>query len=263
MATTGARDTKRRGEDAVVDYFEPGVATGAKINQGSMVGLNAAGYAVPASSSTAVRVLGRARKDADNTLGANGAIRVFVERGTFRWANSASGDAITIADVGHDCYVVDDQTVAKTDGGVGRPLAGRVYDVDAGGVYVEAPLGGETLSGTYGPTLAGAANVDGTPTTSGAMFTRIGNIVRVEATLSVDPTAATTPTEVSITLPVASDLAATGDLSGTAVRTGGGVATASGSVEGHAATDTARLKFTSVGTGAEEWHVSFTYVVKS
>ena len=32
------------------------------------------------------------------------------------FANSASGDLITAAEVGSDCYIVDDQTVAKTNG---------------------------------------------------------------------------------------------------------------------------------------------------
>jgi hypothetical protein len=36
-------------------------------------------------------------------------------------ANSSSGgDALTLADVGNDCFVADDQTVAKTDGGTAQ-----------------------------------------------------------------------------------------------------------------------------------------------
>ena len=39
--------------------------------------------------------------------------------------------------MGSDCYIVDDQTVAKTNGGATRCVAGKVWDVDAEGVWVE------------------------------------------------------------------------------------------------------------------------------
>jgi hypothetical protein len=42
-----------------------------------------------------------------------------------------------LADVGKQCYLVDDQTVAKTDGTNTRSPAGFVRDVDADGVWVE------------------------------------------------------------------------------------------------------------------------------
>ena len=54
-----------------------------------------------------------------------------------QFANSAATDAITLADIGKDCFIVDDQTVAKTDGSGTRSRAGRVFDVDADGVWVE------------------------------------------------------------------------------------------------------------------------------
>ena len=59
-----------------------------------------------------------------------------IRKGTFRFGNSASGDLIAIADIGNDCYIVDDQTVAKTNGTNTRSVAGKVHDVDAEGVWV-------------------------------------------------------------------------------------------------------------------------------
>ena len=53
------------------------------------------------------------------------------------FGNSTSTDAITLADVGSDCYIVDDQTVAKTNGSGTRSRAGRVFDVDSEGVWVD------------------------------------------------------------------------------------------------------------------------------
>ncbi|KAK0329991.1 hypothetical protein LTR94_034588, partial [Friedmanniomyces endolithicus] len=60
-----------------------------------------------------------------------------VKKGQFRWANSAAADAITRAEIGDPAYIVDDQTVAKTNGGATRSVAGTIRDVDAQGVWVE------------------------------------------------------------------------------------------------------------------------------
>ncbi len=60
-----------------------------------------------------------------------------MRRGCFRFANSAAADLIALADIGADCYVVDDQTVAKTSASNTRSIAGKVRDVDAAGVWVE------------------------------------------------------------------------------------------------------------------------------
>jgi hypothetical protein len=56
--------------------------------------------------------------------------------GIFRFANSSAGDLITKADIGTVCYIVDDQTVAKTNGTNTRSPAGVVDSVDANGVWV-------------------------------------------------------------------------------------------------------------------------------
>ena len=58
-----------------------------------------------------------------------------------RWyENSASTDQITTADILKDVYVIDDQTVAKTNGGNTRSIAGRVWKIDSakGAVLVES-----------------------------------------------------------------------------------------------------------------------------
>ena len=54
----------------------------------------------------------------------------------FRSANSAAADLIAQADVGKLCHVVDDQTVAKTDGTGTRSRAGIVARVETAGVWV-------------------------------------------------------------------------------------------------------------------------------
>lgn len=50
---------------------------------------------------------------------------------TAKWfGNSASTDLIAAAQVGSDCYLVDDQTVAKTSATSTRSIAGRVWALD-------------------------------------------------------------------------------------------------------------------------------------
>ncbi|MBZ9678902.1 hypothetical protein [Mesorhizobium sp. ES1-1] len=132
-ALTQARNTPKR--DGRTREF--GVKGATKIWQGSMVALDSSGRAVPFSVSTTLKGVGRAELTADNSAGADNAIRAKVLSDTFRFNNSAAGDLITTADIGSDCYGVDDQTVAKTNGTNTRSVAGKIYDVDALGVWVK------------------------------------------------------------------------------------------------------------------------------
>ncbi|WP_430318055.1 hypothetical protein [Pseudomonas nitroreducens] len=133
MALTKDRNTSRR--DGT--QFSDPVAAAAKIFAGSLVCLDASGNAVPGSTSTTIKVRGVAQEQVDNTGGAAGAKRIETRRGVFQFANSASTDQITRAEIGTQCYIVDDQTVAKTSATNTRSVAGVVRDVDDGGVWVE------------------------------------------------------------------------------------------------------------------------------
>lgn len=119
--------------------FNDPVKADAVIYQGALVVLDASGDAMPgdtiANGATVTR--GVAFQGKDNTGGADGAITVEVRRGTFRFNNSSAGDLITRAHIGDACYVVDDDTVALTNGSSTRIAAGTIRDVDAGGVWVE------------------------------------------------------------------------------------------------------------------------------
>jgi len=132
-ALTQDRNTLRRDGN----QMEPPVAANARIYGGAMVAINAAGYAVRASADATLKTAGVSEHRADNTGGANGDIRVRLRKSVFQLGNSAAGDAITLADIGATCYVVDDQTVAKTSSTNTRPAAGTVFDVDADGVWVK------------------------------------------------------------------------------------------------------------------------------
>jgi len=113
------------------------LAANAKVYQGGMVQIAASGYGVAAVATAANVTVGMARETVDNTGGAAGAVSVKTRRGVFRFGNSAAGDAIGRTEIGKTVYVVDDQTVAKTDNAGARPAAGKCFDVDANGVWVE------------------------------------------------------------------------------------------------------------------------------
>ncbi|MFH0299814.1 hypothetical protein AAFX91_21785 [Bradyrhizobium sp. 31Argb] len=135
-ALAADRMTPRR---AATDVYHYDVKGAAKIYAGALTVLNA-GYAAPGSVATGLVAVGRAEHYADNSAGTNGDIKVKVRAGIFRFANSAAADQITRAEIGANCYVVDDQTVAKTDGSAARSVAGKVVDVD--GVWVATGPGG-------------------------------------------------------------------------------------------------------------------------
>jgi hypothetical protein len=134
-ALTAPRNTVRRtGSDRSV-----GVAANAVIFSGALVCRNANGFLVPGSASTTLVALGRAEESVTGTA-TNGEAVCRVAAGVFRWSNSASGDLITIADIGNDCFIVDDDQVAKTSASNTRSVAGRIIDVDAQGVWVSTGL---------------------------------------------------------------------------------------------------------------------------
>lgn len=132
-ALTQDRATPRRPGEQI----EPPVAANARIFTGALTAINAAGFAVPGVTAVGLKGAGVAERRADNTGGIDGAIRVRLSKAPHQFANSAAADAITLADLGADCFIVDDQTVAKTNGGGTRSRAGKVFDVDADGVWVD------------------------------------------------------------------------------------------------------------------------------
>ncbi len=119
------------------------IAANTRIFKGSMVALDSAGRAIPATTLAggAVRVIGKASHQLDNRTGselggAAGAADLEVEFGVFGWGNSADADAIAADDVGKVCYAADDQTVALTSNSGARAPAGFISEVRGSDVYV-------------------------------------------------------------------------------------------------------------------------------
>ncbi|MCP4698555.1 MAG: hypothetical protein GY862_17150, partial [Gammaproteobacteria bacterium] len=125
-ALTKARNTKERQGRNLSDPVKGGVI----IFQGSLYALDADGWAVPGQTATGLTVRGRAGDGIDNSAGTDGALSVPGMSGEFAWENSVGGDEITRAHIGGAVYVVDDQTLAATDGGGTRSSAGICTGVD-------------------------------------------------------------------------------------------------------------------------------------
>lgn len=112
-----------------------GLAASQTIFAGAILMRNAAGYLTEGATATGSFGAGVALERKANA-GAAGAEVIRYRPGIFRFANSASGDLIAATDVGAVCYIVDDQTVAKTSGTNTRSPAGVIDAVDANGVWV-------------------------------------------------------------------------------------------------------------------------------
>ncbi len=112
------------------------VAAGKQIFAGSLVVMNN-GYAEPGSAALNLQPAGRAESYVDNRGGMAGAKKVTVKRGSqFKFANY-SADPITVSRIGQLAYIVDDQSVAATNGNNTRSIAGRIWGVDSDGVWIE------------------------------------------------------------------------------------------------------------------------------
>ncbi|SED10360.1 hypothetical protein [Pseudomonas anguilliseptica] len=131
MPLTQDRNTPMKATEVLVVP----VAAGVRIFGGALVMANAAGLALSGSTAVGQTYLGRAEEYVDNRDGAAGAVSVEVRRGkAFKWANDGS---VTQAHLLKTAYIVNDETVAATDGGATRSAAGRIVGIDADGVWVE------------------------------------------------------------------------------------------------------------------------------
>ncbi|WP_181297021.1 hypothetical protein [Pseudomonas sp. Q2-TVG4-2] len=110
-------------------------ATNTVVYAGAIVVATATGFAAPGSTAVGLTYLGRAEESVDNSSGADGAATVLVRRlNAFKWGNDGS---ITQAHQGKTAYIVDDQTLAATDGTGTRSAAGRIVGIESDGVWIE------------------------------------------------------------------------------------------------------------------------------
>ena len=127
-ALTRDRATPYR-EGIEVDYP---VAANTKIYAGSLVGVNAAGYAVPAADTSGFHFVGVAMEQMDNSGGSDGGQSVRLRRaGVFEF----DAVSITPAMAGTDMYAKDDHTFDDTAGTTNHVKVGQLVK------YVSATKG--------------------------------------------------------------------------------------------------------------------------
>ena len=126
MALTADRNTPRAAGYLLVQ----GMAASVVVFAGALIMRNAAGYLTKGATATGSVGVGRAEER--RTGGANaGDEKLKARPGSYWFKNSTAGDAITVAEIGDVCFIVDDEQVAKTSGTNTRSPAGFIEDVDA------------------------------------------------------------------------------------------------------------------------------------
>lgn len=129
------RKTDKIGTEDIVDpvLLQFPVEATTAIYGGALVGVNAAGNAVPLSALASVKAVGRAERQAINlasggsagATGAAGSISVLVRQGLFLF-NINADSAVTQANFGANLYASDDNTISLSDAGGVRPYIGFV-----------------------------------------------------------------------------------------------------------------------------------------
>lgn len=136
-ALTTARDTNEIAGGAKQLVLP--VKGGTTIYQGSLVAIDANGYAIPGKKAASITAAGRAEETVENK-GGDGELVVRVSRGVFVFDNtSTAANKVGPAHILKPCFFEDDQTVTAL--ATGSSVAGLVIRVDDEGVAVEVGYG--------------------------------------------------------------------------------------------------------------------------
>ena len=115
----------------------------------------------------------------DNSGGSPGDLNARVRSGTFLFANYGS-DPVVASDRGLPCFIFDDATVAHSDGGAARSVAGVVVGLEYGGVWVTVgSVNGTALAAEIASRQALAtdlANPAGTTLAGVLVGTQVANV---------------------------------------------------------------------------------------
>lgn len=126
MALSADRNTAHQdGELLSMD-----MAASSKVYGGSMAAKDATGGIKPAADAANLVVMGMAEEQVDNAAGALGDKTVLVRRGRAFWFKNSATNAATVANIGGNLYVEDDETVS-TAGGTNSIVAGKCLAVDS------------------------------------------------------------------------------------------------------------------------------------
>ncbi len=130
-ALSAARKDPKYGAGPVPVRFSVPLQADAVVFQGGLVCVDTSDsrLGVPGATSTTLIPAGIALESVDNTGGVDSALSVEVEAGAFVFENLGA-DAVDAADLFATVYIVDDQTVAATNGSSSRSAAGTLVGFD-------------------------------------------------------------------------------------------------------------------------------------
>jgi hypothetical protein len=170
-ALSNVRDTPVR----TADMREAVLAATIRVYKGALVVRDTAtGYDKPGVTGTGLVVRGIADMSepyVDTTGVAAGSRRIQLLIGVALLANDGS---IAAANRGASCFIVDDQTVALTDGSATRSVAGTIEDVDSRGVWVRVgSVDGTALATEIASRQAITTNLASTANAKGASLVGI------------------------------------------------------------------------------------------
>lgn len=130
MPITEDRNTKTREGK----YVNLAMAASTKIYAGQLVAVNAQGYAVPASDTAGLKVIGIADVAMDNSAGAAGDSNVVAHRAICKLANATTNPVVQ-ANIGSVVFVSDDVSVTGTS--TNSVVAGIALEIEEDGVWVD------------------------------------------------------------------------------------------------------------------------------
>lgn len=113
-------------------YVHP-LAAGVKAFSGGIAVLDATGNCRPAITATGLTACGVFQETVDNLLGSAGDKVVRVEKGVFGFLTDGT---INRTHIGRTVYLLDDQTVAATNGSGRRSPAGTLDDFDGNHAWI-------------------------------------------------------------------------------------------------------------------------------
>jgi hypothetical protein len=131
MAALSFTKTIRASEP--IRFTDP-VKAGVKLYRGAIAVLDG-GFLAPGRTALNLVPRGIVQASVDNSTGGNGAITGETLKNRAFWVGNDG--SITRTHIGAQAYIVDDQTVAATDGAGTRSALGIIHDIDPSGVLVE------------------------------------------------------------------------------------------------------------------------------
>lgn len=133
-AATTDRSVQRRANALSRTFGIVKLGAGVKALKGTLAARNAAGYAVQASNTAGLKVIGVFQATVDNTAGIDGALSVGVETGVFKFVNDGVAPCVQV-DVFGTVFVSDNQTIRTRAGSLGI-AAGLLEQIDSDGVWI-------------------------------------------------------------------------------------------------------------------------------